>query len=80
MKKVEGNKKIKRCGNVEVIFPFIEMNMNINQNSNTAAIVTFQLDKEGFRYKPCQYQNLHSCVSEEWSEVGSDCTPFLCHK
>lgn len=30
--KAEGNRKIKRCGNVEVIFPLIEM----NQISNTA--------------------------------------------
>lgn len=52
--KAGGNRKIERCGIVEVPFPFIEVNANMNQ-----LLTPLQppVDKEDSRYKPCQHEN-----------------------
>lgn len=58
LKKAEGNRKIQKCGNAEVVFSFIEMNVDLNRNSSTAITdINRNLDRGDLTYKLYQYQN-----------------------
>lgn len=63
-----------RCGNIEVLFSLLKwmlMWVRTPTQLQQALAVTLQLDKEDFRWKPCQYQRFYRHISGKgWSENG----------